>query len=151
MQVKRITAAESSLVTDLFNNYRIFYKQDSDILLAQQFIQARLDNNESIIFVALNEKEEPLGFTQLFPIYSSVRAVKNWLLNDLYVDANYRKQGVGEQLIQTVLQFAREDGAKYVDLSTAIDNYTAQSLYEQIGFEKQDADREFYNYRIKVD
>ncbi|MCO4293712.1 GNAT family N-acetyltransferase [Solitalea sp. MAHUQ-68] len=150
MQIKRITAAESSLVTDLFNNYRIFYKQASDILLAQQFIQKRLDNNESIIFAALNDKDEPIGFTQLYPIYSSVRAVKNWLLNDLYVDADHRKQGVGEQLIKTALQFAKEDGANYVELSTAIDNYTAQSLYEQIGFERQSVDSEFYTYRIKV-
>lgn len=153
MEIKAITPAESNLVVELFDKYRVFYKQPSDISLAKTFIQTRLDNKESIIFVALitgHDISIPAGFTQLYPIYSSVRAVKNWLLNDLYVDAPYRRQGIGEALIKTAMDFARNEKASHVELSTAIDNFTAQRVYEAIGFQKQMPDTGFYTYRIGV-
>ncbi len=151
MDIIKIDRTQGYLVFDLFDKYRVFYKQPSDIELAKNFIQTRLDNNESIIFVALvNEKSKPVGFTQLYPKYSSVRAVRNWILNDLYVDKEYRKQGIGEKLIKTAMNFAKENNAKFVELSTAVDNYAGQSLYEQIGFEKQNPETDFYSYRISL-
>lgn len=153
MQIKRITASEYDLVTTLFNSYRIFYKQAPDMQLAESFIKARLQNDESVIFVALADidgAEVPAGFTQLYPVLSSVRATKNWLLNDLYVDANFRKQGIGEALIKTAMNFARVDGATYLKLETAVDNFTAQSLYEAIGFIKTEAGNSFFTYQIQL-
>ncbi len=149
MNIKRINLSEANLVTGLFDKYRVFYKKESDIGLAGRFIKTRLANNESVIFVAL-VNDLPVGFTQLYPKYSSVSAVKNWILNDLYVESNYRKQGIGEELIKMAMDFAKGDGATYVQLETAIDNYTAQSLYEGIGFQKQAPDMEFLLYRIPV-
>lgn len=151
MQILRVSKTQGSLIFDLFNKYRIFYKQESNMKLAEDFIQARLDNNESVIFVALEtSNSKPIGFTQLYPKYSSARAVRNWILNDLYVGKEYRKHGVGSKLIETVINFAKEDGAMFVEISTAIDNFTAQSLYEQIGFKKQNSEADFYTYRIPL-
>ncbi|WP_295671811.1 GNAT family N-acetyltransferase [uncultured Mucilaginibacter sp.] len=150
MQIKRITPSEYQLVAGLFDQYRVFYKQPSDIRLAENFIKERLENKESVIFLALGDDGKPAGFTQLYPLISSVRAIKNWLLNDLYVDAAYRKQGIGEALIKTAMDFAKEQGSAYVKLETAYDNYTAQSLYEAIGFKKQEPDTGYFNYRIEV-
>ncbi|HEY9001133.1 MAG TPA: GNAT family N-acetyltransferase [Mucilaginibacter sp.] len=149
MNIKRINLSEASLVIGLFDKYRVFYKKDSDIGLAEQFIKTRLSNNESVIFVAL-ESDLPVGFTQLYPKYSSVSAVKNWILNDLYVEPGHRKQGIGEALIKTAMDFAKGDGAIYIQLETAVGNYTAQSLYEGIGFQKQEPDTEYFMYRILV-
>ena len=149
MDIKRINLSEANLVTGLFDKYRVFYKKDSDIDLAEKFIKTRLGNNESVIFVSM-DGEQPVGFTQLYPKYSSVSAVKNWILNDLYVEPEYRKQGVGETLIKAAIGFAKSDGATYVQLETAVDNYTAQSLYEGIGFQKQEPDTEFFLYRVLV-
>ena len=149
MNIQRITTDQVLLVTDLFNQYRIFYKQASDIALAEKFLTERLANNESVIFLAM-VNGQPAGFTQLYPTYSSMRVSKNWILNDLYVKADQRKQGIGAALIDTAMNFAREDGATYLALSTAIDNYTAQSLYETIGFVKQDPDTAFFDYRIAL-
>lgn len=149
LAIIQIDAAQSHLVIDLFDQYRVFYKKTSDPALAKKFIQARLDNKESIIFVAL-DNTKPIGFTQLYPKYSSARAVKNWILNDLFVDSVYRKQGIGEALIKTAMQFATAQEAVFVELSTAVDNFTAQSLYEQIGFIKQEPETDFYTYRINL-
>lgn len=151
MTTIRIDKTQGHWVFDLFNKYRVFYKQPSDIEAAKQFIQDRLDNNESVIFVCINaDTENPIGFTQLYPKYSSARLIKNWILNDLYVDEEYRKRGIGENLIRTAMDFARQNGAKFVELSTAVDNYTAQSLYEQVGFEKMKPETDFFTYRINL-
>jgi ribosomal protein S18 acetylase RimI-like enzyme len=153
MEIKRINREETYLVIDLFDQYRVFYKKPSDVNLAKEFIQERLDNNESVIFVAViqdHDKVVPIGFTQLYPKYSSARAVKNWILNDLFVDPKYRKQMIGEKLIKTAMEFAQNSGSKFVELSTAIDNFTAQGLYEKIGFQKQQPETDFFTYSINV-
>lgn len=149
MIITRIDKSAYESVVDLFNDYRIFYQQPSDIDLARAFLQQRLENNESVIFVAM-DSDAAIGFTQLYPKFSSMRATRNWVLNDLFVDPKFRKKGIGEKLIDKALEFARLDGATFVDLSTAVDNYTAQKLYEQIGFEKKNSDTGFYDYRIAL-
>jgi Acetyltransferases len=149
MEIIRINNTQGDLVFALFDQYRVFYKQPSNIDLARRFIQARLDNNESVIFAALlDDGETCAGFTQLYPKYSSAKAVRNWILNDLYVDTPYRKQGIGTRLITAAIAFAKTYGAGFVELSTATDNVTAQRLYEHIGFERQAPEVDFITYRI---
>lgn len=153
MEIKRIDSSESSFVIELFDKYRVFYKQPSNIDLAKSFIQARLDKNESVIFVAIvkdNNKVIPVGFTQLYPKFSSGKAIKIWVLNDLYVEPEYRKQGIGEGLINSALKYAKDDRASHVELSTAVDNYLAQRLYESIGFKRQHPSTDFLDYKIDL-
>ena len=153
MEIKRIAAGDASLVIPLFDQYRVFYKQLSNPELARQFITDRLVNNESVIFVAYEPGDDGVtatGFTQLYPTYSSARAAKNWILNDLYVAPGYRQQGIGESLIKKAMEFAKENGSTYVQLETAIDNFPAQQLYERIGFIRQEPDNAFYVYRIPL-
>jgi len=150
LSAKRIKLDEIHLVVNLFDSYRVFYKQTSDLVLAENYLNERLKNNESVIFVALDH-DKPVGFTQLYPTYSSVRAIRNWILNDLYVDEDYRKQGIGKILIDAAMDFGISTGAKYVQLETAVDNYGAQHLYESIGFAKQLLGTEFITYRKTVD
>jgi ribosomal protein S18 acetylase RimI-like enzyme len=153
MEIRRITLDQSHLVTGLFDRYRVFYKKPSDIVLAEAFLKERLEKNESVVFLALDTEDGqqvPVGFTQLYPKYSSVSATKNWILNDLYVESSHRKQGIGEVLIKTAMHFAKAEGATFVQLETAVDNYTAQSLYEAIGFKKQEPESGYLVYRIGV-
>ena len=153
MQIQRIDINTLYLAVELFDKYRVFYHQSADIELAKQFLQQRIANNESVIFAAIddeNEKTIPAGFTQLYPLYSSVRATKNWILNDLYVDANYRKQGIGKKLIEAAIHFAKEQGATFIQLETMPDNITAQRLYEAIGFEQYNPFEGELVYKIKL-
>lgn len=149
MVIKRIQPNEWTLVVSMFDQYRVFYGRESDLPLADLFIRERLDNNESVIYVALNG-DKVVGFTQLYPRYSSVRAVKNWILNDLFVDAGFRKQGIGAKLIKQAAEFAKASGSQFIQLETAVDNLTAQSLYESLGFIKQPPDEEFYLYKLSL-
>lgn len=153
MEIRQIQPGEAFLVINLFDQYRVFYRQASDLPRARQFIEARLNNNESVIFVAFADiagEKQPVGFTQLYPAYSSVRTIKNWILNDLFVQEAFRKNGIGEALIRKAMQFAAASGAHFLQLETATDNFTAQKLYERIGFQLQQPEMDFLLYRCPL-
>lgn len=118
----------------LFNDYRIFYKQKSNEQLASQFLKDRIQNNESIIFMAY-VNNEAVGFTQLYPLFSSVSMKPMYLLNDLFVKSNFRGKGIGEALINKAKALCETQQNKGLALQTATDN-PAQKLYERLGFIK---------------
>lgn len=146
MEIYQATIEDLDGVSNLFNLYRMFYEQASDLEGAKAYIKERVEMKESIIFVVKN-KETYVGFTQLYPTFSSISMKKVWILNDLYVDVAARKQGVGEMLLQKVKDYAVETGAKSISLSTAPDNYAAQRLYERNGYVQ---DSQFYHYELSV-
>ena len=117
------TTAHLNDVANLFNDYRIFYEQPSDINGAKSFIKDRLNNKDSIIFVASTEKHgdnKPVGFTQLYPTFSSVSMKRQYVLNDLFVTPDCRRDGVGKALIQHAQDFAiNEQDCKGLALATA--------------------------------
>lgn len=130
----------------LFDGYRQFYKQESDLTGAKAFLEARLQREESVVFLAL-EGTEALGFTQLYPSFSSVSMARLWILNDLFVNPAARGKGVGEALLARAAEFARETGAVGLQLETATDNYPAQGLYQRAGWRRETA---FYTYVLGV-
>jgi GNAT superfamily N-acetyltransferase len=132
-----IVKAELQHVPDLiplFDGYRIFYEQESDYVRAKSFLTKRLKRNESIIYIAY-EEEYAVGFTQLYPLFSSVTMQPMFLLNDLYVEDNYRSQGIGNMLIDKAKQLCKTLNYKGLAIQTAQSN-PAQHLYERLGFVK---------------
>ncbi len=145
LEIKKATREDIAKVALLFNAYRVFYKQHSDLQAAFDFLEQRLAKNESVIFLALL-KNEAVGFIQMYPIFSSVSLKRAWLLNDLFVAENARNLGVAEALLQEAKQYGEETDAAFIILQTADDNYKAQSVYEKNGWIKtQDF---FYEYPL---
>lgn len=138
------TLEDIPAIEPLFNLYREFYKMESDKEGARQFLTDRLANNESIIIYA-KEADEVVGFTQLFPTFSSAVMKKVYILNDLFVLQHQRGNGIAKLLIEEAIAVARQEGCPRVSLSTATDN-PAQFLYEKLGF--KESSFKFYNYAI---
>ncbi|MBS4211199.1 MULTISPECIES: GNAT family N-acetyltransferase [Neobacillus] len=136
MNLIKATINDLDAVTELFDLYRQFYEQSPDTEGAREFLKTRILNGESVIFVAY-EGGEAVGFTQLYPTFSSVSMQRSWILNDLYVKKEYRGKGIGDKLINKAIEMARDTGAKGVLLETASDNFPAQGLYEKIGFKRE--------------
>lgn len=121
-------------LAELFDQYRIFYHKDSDIPAAEKFLKERIENNDSEIFVA--EKEGVLvGFVQLYPLFSSTRMKRYWLLNDLYVNENQRGNGYSKQLIEKAKELAKSTNACGILLETGKSNDIGNKLYPGCGFE----------------
>jgi ribosomal protein S18 acetylase RimI-like enzyme len=131
----------------LFDAYRVFYRQASDPGAAERFLRERLARRDSHVFVAARESGALAGFTQLYPSLSSVSMARIFVLNDLYVDADVRRTGVGRALLEAAHDFARSQGAVRVSLETARDNAGAQRLYESLGYERDTA---FHRYAWRV-
>jgi len=145
MLIHRATLDDLSPLAHLFDLYRIFYGQKSDLAAAEAFIHERLSLNESVIFIAKIDGEYA-GFTQLYPSFTSVGMKRIWILNDLYVHKDFRKKGLGEALIRHAFDYARKTGRARVILETGNDNVQAQALYEKIGFERSSS--LIYEYTI---
>jgi len=131
--IRRATLDDLPAIAHLFDLYRIFYRKSSDIHGATVFLESRIRNNESIIFLA-EESNEPVGFVQLYPQFSSTRMSRFWLLNDLYVLENYRGKGISKQLIDAAKNLTRETQATGLLLETEKMNHIGNQLYPATGF-----------------
>ena len=148
--LKIVTATEEHLplVAELFDLYRQFYQQPADLKLAKRFIGSNIRKQRSVIFLALDEDKQPLGFTQLYPGWCSVEAAPLMTLYDLYVTSQARQRGVARELMKAAENYSRKAKACRIDLETAVDNHQAQSLYEDLGYQRE---TEFYKYSLPLD
>ncbi len=143
MHITQASINDLEILGELFDGYRQFYQQASDIDAGKAFLRERLQRQQSVIFLAKNDAGEGLGFTQLYPTFSSISMRNQWILNDLFVAEEARKLGVVSQLMQAAEDFAKNNGASGLSLSTAVDNHQAQALYEKRGWNRVTA---FCNY-----
>lgn len=133
----QLTIATLDQIDDLvplFDAYRVFYKQTSDAENTKKFLLERMHLRDTVIFMAY-EDSKPVGFTQLFPIFSSETLERLWILNDLYVVPEMRGKRVGAELIRRAKEFVRQFGAKGLALATEHTNVSGQKLYEREGFQ----------------
>ncbi|OHX67470.1 GNAT family N-acetyltransferase [Flammeovirga pacifica] len=141
---RKATLQDLEQLTILFDSYRVFYKKQSDIKAARNFLQERLELNDSLIYV--HEQEGILtGFTQLYPLFSSTRMKKLWLLNDLFVNPKYRGQGISLQLLESGKELAKKTNACGVMLETEKTNEIGNQLYPRAGFELNEGSN-FYEW-----
>ena len=140
-----IYSINDELINDaaaLFDQYRIFYKMESDLKSSQAFISARAKQQDSFIFVAYKENE-PAGFAQIYPSYSSVAMKKIWILNDLFVAMPFRKSGCATCLLSYVESQASNNDVFSIKLATASNNSQANELYYKLGYKRNQAFEHF--------
>ena len=148
MQIRSATFDDLASLAQLFDGYRVYYQQTSDMLVATRFIAQRLTQQDSTIFVAQEDEGPLLGFVQLYPIFSSVKAQKSLLLNDLFVTPSAREAGVARALMQKAKRYAKKQQACWLMLQTEHSNQKAQALYESLGYKK---DQDSYYYYLSLD
>jgi GNAT superfamily N-acetyltransferase len=144
---RKATINDLSQLAELFDQYRVFYHKDSDIPAAENFLKERIEHKDSEIFVAESEGKL-VGFVQLYPLFSSTRMKRYWLLNDLYVNENYRGKGFSKELIEESKELAKSTNAAGVLLETGKSNDIGNQLYPACGFELYDSVN-FYEWTNK--
>ena len=143
---RQAVLADIDALAPLFDAYRQFYGKTGDIEAAKAFLLDRFNHGESILFLAF-ENDKPIGFTQLYPSFSSVSLARVYVLNDLYVESQFRGKGVGKQLLNAATESAKSFAAVRVTLSTDIANTTAQSMYESAGWKR---DTKYFVYHFSM-
>jgi GNAT superfamily N-acetyltransferase len=135
VEIRQATLADVDVLVPLFDAYRQFYRQPSDLERARRFLSERLEREQSVIFLAF-AGGDAIGFTQLYPSFSSSAMARIFILNDLYVTPEARRRGVGTVLLEAAARYGRQTGALRLVLSTEITNTTAQSVYERAGWKR---------------
>ena len=142
--VRQAVLADLPVLAPLFDGYRQFYGRTSDVAAAEAFLRERFNHGESVVFLA-HDEGVPVGFTQLYPSFSSVSLARTFVLNDLFVVPGRRRTGVGSALLRAATEHARSLGAVRVTLNTDIENTSAQAVYEARGWKR---DREYFVYHF---
>lgn len=145
MHIERAGLKDLEQLSVLFEQYRQFYKMQADPDGARAFLQERITNKESVIFISLNEDNMITGFAQLYPLFSSTRMKRQWLLNDLFVHEHFRGKQISVGLIDACKALCADTGACGMFLETAIDNITGNKLYRKTGFQLI-SDCNFYSW-----
>jgi ribosomal protein S18 acetylase RimI-like enzyme len=144
--VRPATLHDLDLLVPLFDAYRQFYGQPSDLIVARQFLSDRLSRNESVVLIAEDQAGAAIGFVQLYPTFSSILAAPMYVFSDLFVMPEVRQRGVGTLLLMSTIETARSAGAVRLELATAVTNRAAQRLYEKLGWQRDD----FYQYSFSL-
>lgn len=144
--IRRAAVSDLDGLIPLFDGYRQFYRQPSEPERIRQFLLDRFEGDESVIFIAV-EGETAIGFTQLYPSFSSGALARIFILNDLFVAPSSRNRGVGEKLLLAAAAYGRAAGALRLVLSTEVTNKTAQALYEKLEWKKN---MEFWAYQLAL-
>lgn len=145
VQIKRASIEDVDAITQLFDAYRIFYNNPSDPKKAKEFISDRLIKGDAVIFLCVADKNTAVGFVQLYPLFSSTRMRRLWLLNDLYVDRPYRGKGYSVELINKAKELCSLTNACGLILETAKDNTIGNTLYPKTGF-RLDTEHHYYSW-----
>jgi GNAT superfamily N-acetyltransferase len=145
ISITRASLEHLDILTPLFDGYRQFYLQPGNPQAARQYLKARIEDNSCVIFVAVDENGSGVGMVLLYQTWDSVDLETYWILHDLFVSPDSRTQGTGTALMQAAAAFGRSVGASRLDLGTGVANTTAQSLYESLGWQR---DEEFYRYSL---
>ena len=144
--IRQAVLADLDAVVTLFDGYRQFYGQASDAETARDFLQARFEHGQSVVLLA-ESQGQAVGFTQLYPSFSSVSMARVFVLNDLFVSPTARRLGVGEALLTAAVDHARQLGAVRLSLTTDVQNFSAQALYESMGWTR---DQKYFAYHLSL-
>ncbi|MDE3738180.1 MULTISPECIES: N-acetyltransferase [Pseudomonas] len=149
MRIVQATLEHLDLLTPLFVKYREFYGELPFPESSRKFLEKRLSRKESVIYLAFPDDDDTrlLGFCQLYPSFSSLSLKRVWILNDIYVAEDARRQLVADRLLQTAKKMARETNAVRMRVSTSVSNEVAHKVYESIGFHE---DTEFKSYILPI-
>lgn len=146
MEIVLANADHLADVAMLFDHYRVFYGQPSNLYDVHQFLTDRFRNQDSTIFLALDQGAG-VGFAQLYPSFSSVSMRRILIVNDLFVLATHRRQGIAKQLMQAAIDYAQKTGAVRLALATQKTNIAAQSLYQSFGCQQ---DQDFSHFALTI-
>lgn len=149
MRIVKATLEHLDLLAPLFVKYREFYGELPFPDSSRAFLEKRLTRDESVIYLALaaDDEKKLLGFCQLYPSYSSLSLKRVWILNDIYVAEDARRQLVADHLMRTAKKMAKDTQAVRMRVSTSSNNEVAHKVYESIGFRE---DTQFKNYVLPI-
>jgi GNAT superfamily N-acetyltransferase len=147
LRVEPIAESELDALLPLIAAYQRFYEVDDvDDERNRVFFARFLAPSDDGMLLGAWRDGKLVGYACLYRHFTSLVPAETVLMNDLYVAAAARGQGVGRALIEASAEVARERGAHHLEWATAPDNETAQRLYDSTGAERS----EWVEYELRL-
>jgi GNAT superfamily N-acetyltransferase len=135
-RVAPIESAELEMLLPMIAAYQRFYEVPAERIDDERnraFFARFVAPSEDGMLLGAWRGEELVGYACLYWHFTSLVPAETVLMNDLYVAAGHRGEGVGRALIDASAAIARERGAHRLEWATAPDNERAQRLYDSTG------------------
>ncbi len=119
----------------LMRGYCDFYEAapSDDALLALSRALIADHELEGVQLIARDEGTAAIGFATIFWLWSTTKAARIGLMNDLFVAPQARGSGAAEALIAACRERCARRGAVTLEWQTAPDNRRAQAVYDRVG------------------
>ncbi|HEY0798237.1 MAG TPA: GNAT family N-acetyltransferase [Candidatus Baltobacteraceae bacterium] len=136
----------------LFDVYRQTFGYPSERTNALAYIRGCVSGGEVPVFTAYSESrlQEPLGFTILYPTFSSILMQRTWQMQDLFVIEGARRRGIARALVENAIKFARQQGADEFTLLSRVESEPAAALFASLGFEPYGHDVEYHRFHLAL-
>ena len=135
MEIDSATESDLPALLPLLRGYCDFYgaspSDDGLTAMSRALIAAR--DADGMLLVARDGDGVAIGFATVGWKWSSLRAARIAVMEDLFLAPEARGQGAGDALIRACADRAREHGAPVLSWITALDNHRAQAVYERVG------------------
>ena len=134
-------------VVPLIRKYLDFYEVSNidDSKSLEYFSQFGSSSEKGCLF-GYRFEGKMVAFATVYFSYASSILSKVGILNDLYTSEDYRRRGIGTELIIHCEKYARKNGAARLQWLTASNNKEAQELYNALG--ASHSTWEVYTYAI---
>ena len=142
LTIRSAASGDVDAIAPLFDAYREFFTQKPDLAVSRGFLQERLERGESVVLAAF-DGDAAAGFLQLYPLFSSWYAKRQWFLSDLYVAEAFRKRGIGARLVAAAIEYAEQTQSRAILVELPFSEPHLTRFYAALGFEK-DAVFELY-------
>jgi GNAT superfamily N-acetyltransferase len=147
MKIRAATSGDLDAIAPLFDAYRQFFTGRPDLAVSRQFLGERLERGDSVVLAAF-DGDTAMGFLQLYPLFSSWYAKRQWFLSDLYVTETYRARGTGRALVEACVDYAKAVDSRSILVEIPFSEPHLVRFYTQLNFCKDDV---FELYRCKLE
>jgi ribosomal protein S18 acetylase RimI-like enzyme len=88
----------------------------------------------NFLFFLAKCNEEYAGVANCFVNFSTFKAKQLINIHDFSVSPGFRQKGIGNKMLEKIIDYARMKGYAKVTLEVRYDNENAQNLYKKMGF-----------------
>ena len=134
--IRPIENKDYPAIIELFKEFALFEKLPEKMTNSV----SQIENEEAFFNCFVAEVNGIIvGYTTYFYAYYSWVG-KSLYLDDLYVTKTYRNKGIGKELLNTVINLAKESNCKKVRWQVSNWNTNARNFYKHIGAEIDDVE-----------
>jgi GNAT superfamily N-acetyltransferase len=135
MMIEHVRDEHFDDVARLYHSYREYFARDAadDASVSTTFLRERITKAECVLFVAVVDGR-PVGFINLYPLWSSWYCRRIWFVSDLYVDEAARGHGAAAQLVERAKAFACDSGASSMMVELPKHEPHLYKFYANLGF-----------------